>query len=174
MRTLKVSEHLSSMELHEKITSIKGYNDVIDWKIIESIKNNPGIEAAEIAKIFCISPQKVYKVIQEYNKKGSNYKQNTQWGGRREETSYLSLKEEEQLLNRLKENAMSGLIITAKDIKKEFEQVIGETVSDDYIWKVFKRHRWSKKAPRPEHPKTDYEQQEDFKKNFMKTWQPPL
>lgn len=169
MRILKVIEYHTLTELHDKITSFKGYNDVIDWKIIQCVKNNPGMEASEIANVLCISQQKVYKVIQEYNKKGINYKMHTHWGGRRKETSYLSLEEEDVLLKQLNQKAMNGLIITAKDIKIEFEKKIGRSVSEDYIWKVFKRHNWTKKAPRPEHPNTDYEKQEEFKKNFTKT-----
>lgn len=59
------------------------------------------------------------------------------------------------------------------DIKGEIESKVNHPVSLDYIWKIFKRHNWTKKAPRPEHPKTDYEKQEEFKKNFLRIWQPP-
>ena len=174
MRTLKVSEIFTTSELRDKITSINKYNDVIDWTIIRCVLNNPGIFANEIAQVLCVSVQKVYKVIEDFNTKGKDFKTDKSWGGRRKETSYLSLEEEQDILDKLKEKAKKGLIITAKDIKQEFEIKIGESVSEEYIWKVFKRHNWTKKTPRPEHPKTDYEKQEDFKKNSMKTWQPPL
>lgn len=174
MRKLKVIESHNSKELQEKIRSIKNYNDVIDWKIIESVIKNPNIEACEIAKVLCLSIQKVYKVIQDYNKQGKDYKLNNHWGGRRIETSYLSFEEEQKILDSLNKKAMKGLIITAKDIKGEFEKVIGKAVSEDYIWKVFKKHNWTKKTPRPEHPKADHKEQEEFKKNFLKTWHPSV
>lgn len=174
MRILKVIESHNSEELQEKIRSIKNYNDVIDWKIIESVKNNAGIEATEIAKVFCVSVQKIYKVIQDYNKKGKCYKTDVHWGGRRQATSYLSFEDEKKILDNFSKKALKGLIITAKDLKSEFEKIIGKEVSEDYIWKVFKRHNWTKKTPRPEHPKTDYEKQEEFKKNSMKIWLPPV
>jgi len=173
MRTLKVVDIHSLNELRKKTTSIKGYNDVVDWKIIQAVKQNTGITASEIAKVLCISEKKVYKVIQEYNKKGSNYKEGTQWGGRRKETSFMSYEEESKFLEQLSKKAKLGLILTIKDVKKEFEKKIGHEISDDYIWSIFKRHHWTKKSPRAEHPKTDYEKQEEFKKNFLKTWQPP-
>ncbi len=174
MRILKVIDILNLKEIQNKIRAIKNYNDVIDWKIIECVINNPGIDAAEIAKVFCLSIQKVYKVIQDYNKKGKDYKTDIQWGGRRQETSYLSFESEQKILDDFNKKALLGLIITAKDIKLEFEKVIGKEVSEDYIWKVFKRHNWTKKTPRPEHPKRDDAKQEDFKKNSTKTWQPPV
>lgn len=173
MRTLSINEAHTSEEIKKFIGSIKGYNDVVDWKIILAAKENPGMEATTIASVLCISVHKVYKVIEQYNKMGIYYKQNKPWGGRRSETSYLTLEEEKEILRTILEKAGKGLIITAKAAKEEFEKKIGRQVSDDYMWDVFKRHNWNKKSPRPQHPKSDKDRQEDFKKNSQKTWQPP-
>ena len=173
MRVLKVIDEHTTEEIKYQIRNHKGYNDVIDWKIIQSVKMNNGLDAKTIAQVFCISVQKVYAVIEEYNKKGKEFKQNTHWGGRRNETCYLSYEEEQTFLEELRKKAVKGLILTAKNIKKEIESIVGHSVSDDYLWKIFRRHNWTKKAPRPEHPKTDYEKQEEFKKNSLRTWQPP-
>lgn len=173
MRILKVTEAHTIKEVQYNIRSHPGYNDVIDWKIIQSVKKNPGITAKTIAQVLCISIQKVYSVIEEYNKKGKDFKRGMQWGGRRIENSYLSIEEENEFLEQLTQKAAKGLILTAKDIKEEIEKTIKHPVSEDYIWKMFKRHNWAKKAPRPEHPKTDYKKQDEFKKNSLKVWQPP-
>ena len=173
MRTLKVNDFHSDKQISEKITSINNYNDVVDWKIIQCVKSNIGINANDIARFFCISIQKVYKVIQDYNKQGTGYKSGVQWGGRRKETSFLSLDEERKFLENMAQKARKGEIITAKDIKSEIENTIGHEVSNDYIWRLFKRHNWTKKSVRPHHPKTDYTKQEEFKKNYIITWQPP-
>jgi transposase len=134
---------------------------------------NPGIEAKTVSQVMCVSVHKVYSVIEKYNKLGKTYKEGSQWGGRREENSYLSIKEEKAFLERLTQKSIMGLIISAKDIKEELEEMLNHSVSEDYIWRVFKRHQWTKKTPRPEHPKTDVEAQEEFKKNSKRTWQPP-
>jgi len=173
MRELKVSNEHTIEEIQHQIRGYKGYNDVIDWKIIQTVKVNPGIKAKIISEVFCISIQKVYSVIEGYNKNGKEYKQGTHWGGRRRENSYMSIQEEEGFLEQLSQKASKGLILTSKDIKKEIETYTKHTVSDDYIRKILKRHHWTKKSPRPEHPKTDYEKQDEFKKNFLKVWQPP-
>jgi len=174
MKILKLVQAHTKEEIKVQIRSIKDYNKVIDLKIIECVKNNPGISSSEIAKVFCISQKKVYSVVQEYNKKGTKFKIDNQWGGRRQSKCYLTLEEEKRILEQVSEKALNGLIITAKDIKQEFEKSIGKPVSDDYIWKVFKRNNWTKKAPRPEHPRTDYNKQEEFKKKLKKIWQPQL
>ena len=173
MRVLKVSCNHTIEEIQLQIKSHKGYNDVIDWKIIQAVKMNPGISAKIIAMVLGVSVQTVYSVIEQYNKKGREFKQGQQWGGRRKENSYLSVEEEKLFLEQLNQKAAKGLILTAKDIKEEIEKIIKHPVSDDYIWKMFKRHNWTKKAPRPEHPKTDYAKQNEFKKNSRKVWQPP-
>lgn len=173
MKVLKIVEAHTNEELIEQIRNYKNYNDIIDWKIIQAVKANTGLDAQTIAKVFCISIHKVYSVIEQYNKKGKQFKQNSQWGGRRRQTSYMSIEEESTFLEELSQKAQQGEILTAKDIKKEIEKRLNHNVSEDYIWKIFKRHNWSKKAPRPEHPKTDYTRQEEFKKNSQRTWQPP-
>ena len=65
-----------------------------------------------------------------------------------------------------------GKIIIYKHIKDKIEKKLNHLVSDDYIWDMFKRHNWSKKAPRPKNPKQDLEAQEKFKKNSRKSWSP--
>jgi transposase len=173
MKVLKVVDSHSNEELKDQIKSHPGYNDVIDWKIIQSVKTNPGIEAKTISQVLCISIKKVYAVIEQYNKAGKKYKQDMHWGGRRQETSFMSFDDEKAFLDQLSQKAQKGLILTAKDIKEQIENKLKHAVSDDYIWKMFKRQNWTKKAPRPEHPNTDYKRQEEFKKNSLRVWQPP-
>lgn len=173
MKVLKVVDEHTSKEIKKLIRSYKGYNNVIDWKIIQSVQTNPGITAQEISKVLCISVQKVYSVIEEYNRKGKDYKKEKNWGGRRKGNYYLSIEEEKEFLNEINLKATKGLIHNAKDAKVELEKKLKHPVSEDYIWKVFRRHKWTKKTPRPEHPNTDMDKQEEFKKNSRKTWQPP-
>jgi len=68
--------------------------------------------------------------------------------------------------------ALQGEILTAKDVCKEIEKQLNRKVSDDYVWDLFKRHNWKKKAPRPQHPKHNQIAQEEFKKNSPKFWNP--
>ena len=58
------------------------------------------------------------------------------------------------------------------DIRKVVEKKVGQSVSDDYLWDLFKRHNWKKKAPRPQHPKKQQAKQEEFKKNSPSFWSP--
>lgn len=76
------------------------------------------------------------------------------------------------MMEGLKTKAKEGKVLTAKNIRTVIEKTVGQAVSDDYIWDLFKRHNWKKKMPRPQHPKHNQQAQEAFKKNFPKSWQP--
>jgi transposase len=91
---------------------------------------------------------------------------------RREQRCHMSLSAEQFLMKSLEEEALSGKILTFRHIKKEVETFVGKEVSNDYIWDLFSRHGWSKKAPRPHHPKADKSAQDEYKKNSKRIWQP--
>jgi len=76
------------------------------------------------------------------------------------------------MMKALEKEAQAGKIITMNDIRKVVEKKVGQSVSDDYLWDLFKRHNWKKKAPRPQHPKKQQAKQEEFKKNSPNFWSP--
>jgi transposase len=172
MRLLKINPHLTDKELKIKMNSRKTIHDFKDWQIIYSVQTNPGKKASEIAGILGVKPENIYKKVQTYNKFGSSWKDNTKRGGRREERCIMTLCEEKEFLKSVEKDALNGGIITYQHIKSRLENRINRTVSDDYIWDIFKRHNWKKKVPRQSHPKADRLVQEDYKKNSRKIWQP--
>ena len=78
----------------------------------------------------------------------------------------MSFGQEEQLLQTWTEAALQGEVLIAKQLREAVEQKVGHSVSDNYLWDMLHRHGWSKKAPRPEHPKAaeGKEKREAFKK----------
>jgi transposase len=86
-------------------------------------------------------------------------------GGRREESCIMTLEKELEFLKSIEEDALGGQIITYQQVKLKLEKQIERSVSEDYIWDMFKRHKWTKKAPRQSHPQADKEAQEEYKKN---------
>ena len=106
------------------------------------------------------SKHTIYKIIQGYNKEGAEQVKPKAKGGRKH--SLLSIAEEQEMLHSLTDNASKGIILQAKDIRKQVEKRVGKAVSDDYLWDLFKRNGWTKQTPRPEHPKKDIAAQEEF------------
>jgi len=79
--------------------------------------------------------------------------------------SYFTIEEEKEILSKFEDEARAGKINVAADIQAEYENRLGKTVPNSTIYRMLKRHRWRKVAPRPRHPKADREAQEAFKKN---------
>ncbi len=173
MRILKLKNYLSSEEIKKELKAQKNHHKWLNWQIIYSLSMNKGKSAESVANILGVERSKIYRTVENYNNHGPEWIQKRKWGGRRENSSFLTLDQEKELLRSISAKASKGLVLTALDIQAEIEGRIGHKVSDDYIWDLFNRHNWKKKAPRPYHPKSDKNKQEEFKKNSLKTWQPP-
>ena len=172
MRTLHLKSHFSSKQLKENLNKEKDVRLFRYWQLLYIISTTPGKKDAEYAQMVAMGKDNVYRIVQLYNKKGKTFANHLQWGGRRKETSYLSLEEETELMKKLSEMAMDGKIITFHDIHKKVEQRVGGKVSDDYVWDLFTRHNWKKKAPRPKHPEQNKSSQKAFKKTLRSYWHP--
>lgn len=122
--------------------------------------------AHEVAKMLQVSIPTIWSWIRQYNEFGPEGLKRKGRGGRR--WSYLSLEQEETLLNLFVESARKGEIITAKHIYSQVCEIVGKKVSMEYIYKLMRRHRWRKLGPRPHHIKRDKKLQEEFKKNSLR------
>jgi len=170
---MKLLNHLTTKEILRKYKSQKSFNQFVNWQIIYSVQKNPGKSCEEISVVLGIAKWKIFRIVECYNKEGKTWQGEKKRGGRRESISYLTIEGERKLLNKISQDALKGLVLTYHDIKREIEDKLNKTVSDDYIWDLFKRHGWKKKSPRPKHPLQDKEAGEEFKKNLKKIWQPP-
>jgi transposase len=83
-------------------------------------------------------------------------------GGRHREN--LSVEEEDALLSQFTADASDGGIIVVSRIKSAYEQKLGQVVPKSTVYRMLARHDWRQIVPRPRHPKSDTEAQEDFKK----------
>lgn len=172
MRLLHLKSHLTTKQLKEKLNSEKEVRLFRYWQLLYIISTNPGKSDIDYASMVAMGKDNVYRVVQLYNSNGKNFTQKLHWGGRRQETSYLSIEEEAQFLKSLAESAKKGKVITFHDIHKQVEQRIGHKVSDDYVWDLFNRNQWKKKAPRPKHPDQNVSAQRAFKKTSRTYWYP--
>lgn len=142
------------------------------WQILYCIQTNPGKRAEEYSVLLGVDVSKIYRIVQLYNKEGIDFDKHLKWGGRRDERSLLSMLEESQMMEGIQNRALNGKIITMNDIRVNVEKKTNKPVSDDYLWDLFKRHGWKKKAPRPQHPQKNSAAQDAFKKNSPNYWSP--
>jgi transposase len=172
MLQLKLRPHLTKEELKRRLMSQKDIRMYSYWQILNAVINSPGKRAQEIADVLGTSATILKRIVRSYNNEGPDFDKYLQWGGRRQATSFMSVEEEAKMMKQLESKALKGAILTFKDIKETVEKKLDKEVSDDYIWDLFKRNHWSKKSPRPKHPKQDLQVQETFKKNSLNYWQP--
>jgi transposase len=124
-----------------------------------------GTDIKKIPAIVQVSLVTTYKIIHRFNDGGPEAMETKKRGGRT--WGKTTLEQEEAVLKELVADSTKGLIVTAKTIKKKMEQTLQEPVSLCYAYDMLKRHEWRKVVPRPTHPKTDKEKQEEFKKKFQ-------
>lgn len=169
MRLLQLTKKISSDVIKAKMKEAPTISDFKRWQIIYSISNYM-VDADYLSDITGYSKANVYSIVQQFNRSKKPDVTLRQKGGRRREL--MSVEEEHLLMNSLEGMALKGQILSGKDVRKIIEQKINKTVSDDYIWDLFKRNGWTKHSPRPHHPNKSIEKQEEFKKNSKTIWLP--
>ena len=91
-------------------------------------------------------------------------------GGRRHEL--MTLEEEREFLAPWADLARMGNMLVVSPLRAALSQKLGRTVRASVVYRLLERHGWRKVAPDTRHPKSDANAQEDWKKNFPKTWRP--
>jgi transposase len=160
-KVTKAKKHLSNEELEKKIKQTVGFWRVQKWLIIYNAVNFPR-KAEEIANHLAVSKSLVNKTVSEFNKQGASAIDTIGKGGRK--NSYMTIEEETNFINAYISEAQKGQVITAGEIKEDFEKAIGKKVHKTSIYRLLDRHNWRKIVPLPFHPKKDKEAQEHFKK----------
>ncbi len=171
MRIAKIVSHLKPNELKDKMLASKDRQQFQRWQVI-FIMSTQKYRADEVAELVGVTKGTVYQWVHTYNHKGPDALILQGRGGRT--GGLLTWEEEEALLNEISEKAKQGLVIIAQPIRKYVERKLGHSVSKDYTYDLLHRHGWRKASPRPEHPKVNKGQQEEFKKNYLSSWRPPL
>lgn len=167
-RGVTLKPHLNVEQIRERLYSSNNGHHASYWQIILTVSLNPEKATQDYCTYLGISDTKFYRIILLYNEQGASFCEALQWGGRREPCCLMSFEEEEELLQSQLASALTGGVLVAKQLRKAVEQKLGHRVSDDYLWDMLHRHGWSKKAPRPEHPKAEKvkEKRETFKKKY--------
>jgi len=147
----------------EEVELLKAHGKKIRGRL-ESVllRAEEGKTAAEIAVILQINPRTVEKHHQRYFKEGLAAFEFKKPGLKAGVPRYTTLEAEKALFTELQEKAAQGDLLKAAQIKPLYEQRIGRALGKSTIYKILIRNRWSKKKPRPRHPKGNDEAKEDF------------
>ena len=161
MRPAKAISQDEIEALEAKALNIKGRRE---YRRLQSVllraKDNKSPEA--IGQILGLHPRTVQKHQQRYFKEGLAAFEAKKTGT----TGPRLLKPEEEfaLFERLKAAAAAGELVNVCKIKALFEEKTGKPCANSTIYVVIHRNGWSKKQPRPRHPKGCEEAKTLFKK----------
>jgi len=114
MKILKAYLHFTNAELEKIMNSQTKARAFQDWQIIYSVQTNYGKTAEEFAKILGVSKQKIFHVIQQYNKYGKEWRKYDNWGKRCEARCNMTLEEEEAILYSPESDALNRQILIYK------------------------------------------------------------
>ena len=93
---------------------------------------------------------RISQLINEYKKTGIENFTRKKYGGNHRS---MTEEEEEEILNRFREQAEAGQVIIVADIKRAFDEKLGRDTGRGYIYMFRARHDWRKVMPRQKHPK---------------------
>jgi len=89
----------------------------------------------------------------------------TSWGGDRR--SIMKVDETAEVLKTLETQASKGEVVVVNQVKVALEEKRGKHISLQTAYNILYRHGWRKVKPDKEHPKSDPEKQEEFKKKHF-------
>lgn len=120
------------------------------------------ISSLIIAPLVAYTPEYIRLVWQQYRKNGERFLFGER-RGRVRGRAHLSIEEEDRFIAPFLKKAEEGGILIVSEIHKAYEEKYKRKVYSSVIYNLLHRHNWRKIAPRPFHPKTDTEVQEEFK-----------
>jgi hypothetical protein len=77
----------------------------------------------------------------------------------------MNREEEERFLAPFIAKASSGGILVVSEIKEALDRILGRKVALLSVYNLLHRHNWRKLSPDKQHPQSDIQAQNDWKKN---------
>ena len=123
----------------------------------------PKLSAEEIAEIVRLSAHRVKIIHSNYRKNGMDSIKDKRGGRHRE---YMSVDEEIAFLAPFEEKGKTGALVVVGEVKKAYENKVGNEVAESTIYRLLDRHGFRKIVPYKRHKKANHEVQESFKKTL--------
>lgn len=168
---LAVVPHLTDEELCARAESATDPNDRIRWIAIRH--KQLGKPAELIAEICNRKSDWVRRTVRNYNKHGPDvdFDKRKQNG----KDTYLTEDIKKQLVDALThEEPPGGGVWTGPQTALWFKRKIGIEIHKSVGWKYLRMAGWSPQVPRPQHPDSDEEAKDAFKKGSFKKRSPRL
>ena len=149
---IKLKKYIITKEEYEAVKekSRQNKNKRVDKRLQAIILRYEGLKDCEIADKLGYDRKHISLLCSEFKKVGVEEYSRHKYGGNNQA---LSVEEEKEILDTFREKAEKGEIVTAQDIKKEFDKIRGKDTGRGYIYMLLDRHNWRMVMPRGKHPK---------------------
>ena len=131
------------------------------------LRAKENLATTQIAQIVGLSVSHIRRIWSDYLRGGLMAGEGRPKGGRHHQ--HFTLKEESEFLCSFEKEACAGRALTARTIKKAYEQRLGKRVPDSTVCRLLARQGWRRIQPRPKHPLRSLRSQNLFKKNASET-----
>jgi len=110
-----------------------------------------GYTNREISELTDFSMSRISDFVSEYIQNGIGYflEEHRKGGNRRN----LTDEQEKAILDKFEEKANNGQIVNLRDMKKEYERVLGRELANSTFYAFLNRVDWRRVMPRGQHPK---------------------
>ena len=138
-RITRAAMHLSADAVQERIRGEKRPRRRQRWEIIYQALTAPR-QAEDIAKTVGVSLSTIQRVIATYKQEGVAAIETPGKGGRRHH--YLTLEQEQALLQPFLTRAAPGEMATAAEIKLAYEQETKQSAAPSTVYRLLARNGW--------------------------------
>ena len=151
-------------EIQRKFSKAKKLKDIKSYKRVQVLNmRRLGKTRLEISEATGYHPQTISDIVSQYIIKGMDSLIGNHYTSHNRR---MSFEEEATFLEQFREEAESGLVISVKKILKKYEEATGKESNTSTIYALLKRHGWRKVKPRPRHPGSASEEEQESSKKL--------
>ena len=148
---MKMKYQFSPEQYAEILAAKKANRDKqIDARLNVLLLRCEGKGLVEIAKETRFHRSHVSGLIRQYFEEGLPAISEKHYKGNRRN---LSLEEERVFLEKYRQQAEQGQLVSIQEMEREYEEKVGHPIGSGQIYRVLKRQGWRKVMPRSKHPK---------------------
>ena len=159
-------EIMKARQLREQATTAKDLRKALSVLLVAEA----GLTTDKASAVLGISQRTAFRnrgSIRHQDERGKN-----SWGGRRHYR--MTLEQEREFLADWEAKAIEGGVLSVPPIHAALVERLGRSIPMSTTYRLLARHGWRKVQPDTKHPKSKPEIQEEFKKNSLGWWRPPV
>ena len=143
---------ITSEQAQEIRKIIKEYQKTSVFRKLQAIMLlGEGKSLEMVSQTTLYHPTYVYELVKQYCMFGfSEFIKDARGGVRRRN---LTVEQETQIIDKFREKAEKGQVVSLNEIKKEYEQVRGKETTSSTFYSFLERMGWRRVMPRGAHPK---------------------